>query len=158
MEKNTYGYNTGNECSYKWCVILTNVSELKQSCICEQNTHIEFNMISLMRMKHIFVLYIELESDTWYHHPPWTVSWVNIWEFQRSQRDVVDDMIIAKMIIFDIICYVYWDSASKFKLGDNGGTELTFPQEILGRFHASKGRLHVSGKLAGNWTIINIMQ
>ena len=32
-----------------------------------------------------------------------SVSWVEIWEFWKSQRDIIDAITITKMIVFDII-------------------------------------------------------
>ena len=47
-----------------------------------------------------------------------TVSWAEIWEcsleWLKSQHDIIDAVTIAKIIVFDIICYVAWYSAAKF--------------------------------------------
>ena len=45
-----------------------------------------------------------------------TVSWAEIWEFFKSQRDIIDAVTITKIIVFDIICCVYYYSAANFKL------------------------------------------
>ena len=41
--------------------------------------------------------------------------WTEIWEFSKSQRDIIDTVIIT-INVFDIICYVDYYSAAKFKL------------------------------------------
>ena len=43
-----------------------------------------------------------------------TVSWTEIWECSKSQHDIIDIVTIAKIIVFDIICYVALYSAAKF--------------------------------------------
>ena len=48
-----------------------------------------------------------------------SVSWAEIWEFSKSQRDIIDAVTISKIVAFDIICYVAYYSAAK----------LTFPIE-----------------------------
>ena len=45
-----------------------------------------------------------------------TVSWAAIWEFSKSQRDIIDAVTISKIIVFDIICFVAYYSAAKFTL------------------------------------------
>ena len=42
------------------------------------------------------------------------VSWAEIWECSKSQRDIIDAVTIAKRVIFEIIRYVAWYSAAKF--------------------------------------------
>ena len=42
------------------------------------------------------------------------VSWAEIWECSKSQPDIIDAVTIAKIIVFEIICYVAWYSAAKF--------------------------------------------
>ena len=49
-------------------------------------------------------------------HDAYSMSWAEILEFSKSQRDIVDAVIISKRIVFDIICYVAYYSAAKFKL------------------------------------------
>ena len=43
-------------------------------------------------------------------------TWAEIWEFSKSQRDISDAVIITKIIVVDIICYVDYHSSAKFKL------------------------------------------
>ena len=45
-----------------------------------------------------------------------SVSWAETWELSKSQRDIIDDVIITKIIVFDIIRYVNHHSAAKFEL------------------------------------------
>ena len=40
-----------------------------------------------------------------------SVSWAEIWEFSKSQRDIIDTVIISTTI-----CYVAYYSAAKFTL------------------------------------------
>ena len=58
----------------------------------------------------------ELECDTWYHqsitHIANSVSWAEIWEFSKSQRDVI----LTKIIFIDIIRWFNYYSSAKFKL------------------------------------------
>ena len=44
-----------------------------------------------------------------------SVSSAEICKFSKSQRDVIDAVEIMKRIVFDIICYVAYHSAAKFK-------------------------------------------
>ena len=41
---------------------------------------------------------------------------LKVWEFSKSQHDIIDGVIITKMIVVDIICYVDYYSVAKFKL------------------------------------------
>ena len=43
-----------------------------------------------------------------------SVSWAKIWEFSKSQRDIIDAVTISKIIVFEIIWYVAYHSAAKF--------------------------------------------
>ena len=45
-----------------------------------------------------------------------SVSCAKIGEFSKSQRDIIDAVIIKKIIVFDIIFYVAYYSAAKFTL------------------------------------------
>ena len=42
------------------------------------------------------------------------VSWAEIWECSKSQPNIIDAVAIAKIIVFEIVCYVTWYSAAKF--------------------------------------------
>ena len=42
------------------------------------------------------------------------VSWAVIWECSKWQHDITDAVTIAKIIVFQIICYVAWYSDAKF--------------------------------------------
>ena len=44
----------------------------------------------------------------------YSVSWAEIWEFSKSQRDSIDAVTISKMIVFEMICNVAYYSAGKF--------------------------------------------
>ena len=44
------------------------------------------------------------------------VSWAEIWEFSKSQRDIIDAINISNIIVFDIICNVAKYYAAKFSL------------------------------------------
>ena len=65
-----------------------------------------------------------------------TVSWAEIWEFSKSQRDIIDAVTISKVIVFEIICNVAYYSAAKF----------TFPIEQPSN-KATKCGIRWSGKL-----------
>ena len=65
-----------------------------------------------------------------------TVSWAEIWEFSKSQRDIIDAITISKVIVFEIICNVAYYSAAKF----------TFPIEQPSN-KATKCGIRWSGKL-----------
>ena len=43
-------------------------------------------------------------------------SWAEIWEFSKSQRDIIDAVTISKIIVFEIICYVAYYSTAKYTL------------------------------------------
>ena len=43
-----------------------------------------------------------------------SVSWAEIWEFSKSQRDIFDAVTISKIIVFEIICYIAYHSAARF--------------------------------------------
>ena len=45
-----------------------------------------------------------------------SVSWTEIWEFLKSQRDIMNAVTISKIIVFEIIWYVAYYSAAKFTL------------------------------------------
>ena len=45
-----------------------------------------------------------------------SVSWAEIGEFSKSQRDIIDVVTISKIIVFEVICYVVYYSAAKFTL------------------------------------------
>ena len=36
----------------------------------------------------------------------YSVSWAEIWEFSKSQRDIIDAVIISKIVVFEIICNI----------------------------------------------------
>ena len=36
----------------------------------------------------------------------YNVSWAEIWEFSKSQRDIIDAVTISKIIVFEIICNI----------------------------------------------------
>ena len=38
---------------------------------------------------------------------------LKIWEFSKSQHDIIDGVIITKIIVVDIICYVGYDCVAK---------------------------------------------
>ena len=44
----------------------------------------------------------------------YNVSWAEICECSKSQHDITDAVTIAKIIVFEMICYVAWYSAAKF--------------------------------------------
>ena len=44
----------------------------------------------------------------------YSVSWAEIWEFSKSQRDIIDAVTISKIIAFEIICNAAYYSAAKF--------------------------------------------
>ena len=44
-----------------------------------------------------------------------TLFWAKIWKCSKSLCDVIDDVIIAKIVLFDKIWYVENDSAANFK-------------------------------------------
>ena len=41
-----------------------------------------------------------------------SVSWTELWEFSKSQRDIIDAVTISEIIVFEIICYVAYYSAA----------------------------------------------
>ena len=45
-----------------------------------------------------------------------SVPWAEIWEFSKSQPGIIDAVFITKIIVLNIICYVDYYSAAKFKL------------------------------------------
>ena len=45
-----------------------------------------------------------------------SVSWAEIWEFSKSQRGIINDFTISKLIEFEIICYVAYYCAASFTL------------------------------------------
>ena len=44
-----------------------------------------------------------------------SLSWVEIWEISNLQHDIIDAVIITKIIVFDIIFCVDYQPAAKFK-------------------------------------------
>ena len=44
-----------------------------------------------------------------------SLSWTEIWDFLKSHYDVIDDVIITKIMVFDTICYDDQDSVYKYK-------------------------------------------
>ena len=62
------------------------------------------------------------------------VSWVEIWEFSESQLDIIDGVIITKIIIFVKICNVDYNSAAKFKLPSFYKHPIWIFQERLAMF------------------------
>ena len=52
----------------------------------------------------------QLECGTWYHHP----RRLQCVKFSKSQRDLIDAITIAKIIVFEIICNVAYHSVAKF--------------------------------------------
>ena len=66
-------------------------------------------------------------------HYACSVSWAEIWEFSKSQRDIIHAIIISKIIVFDIICYVAYYSATQFKL------PIYQPSNMATRWNAASG-------------------
>ena len=56
---------------------------------------------------------LECEHDIITHDAP-SVSWVEIWEFSKSQRDIFNAITISKIIVFEIIYNFAYYSAAKF--------------------------------------------
>ena len=49
----------------------------------------------------------ELECGTWYHHrDAYSVSWAEIGEFSKSQRDIINDITISKIIDWELVEWV----------------------------------------------------
>ena len=47
---------------------------------------------------------LECEHDIITHDAN-SLSWTKLWEFLKWQSDIVDEVIITKIIVFDIPCY-----------------------------------------------------
>ena len=50
------------------------------------------------------------------HATPTVCFWAEIWEFSKSQSDIIDSFTILKITVFEMICYVAYYSAAKFTL------------------------------------------
>ena len=61
------------------------------------------------------------------------VSWAEISEWSKSQPDIIDAVAIAKINVFEIICYVASYSAAKFKF------PIEQPSNKAAKCHLSAG-------------------
>ena len=106
--------NENNTFVYEWVIAIVSITFRTEEMLrypCKITRVWQNALANLRRGLHCisFWTQLELECETWYHHP----RRLQCVKFSKSQRDIIDAVTISKIFLFEIICNVAYHSAAK---------------------------------------------